>query len=55
MSKKNVTVPTPTTIDTLDLDRVIGGSGTWKDMWDGAGNTGSKGSGSRRGQPGPWS
>ncbi len=33
----------PTTITTTDLDRVTGGSGTVKDTWDGAGNTGYKG------------
>jgi hypothetical protein len=53
--KKHVTVPAPATIDSIALDKVTGGAGTWKDMRDGAGNSGSKGSGSRRGQPGPWS
>jgi hypothetical protein len=33
----------PATINTTDLVRVTGGSGTWKDTWDGAGNTGYKG------------
>jgi len=54
-NSKHVTVPAPATIDTIALDKVIGGSGTWKDIWDGAGDSGAKGSGTRRGQPGPWS
>jgi len=33
----------PATINTTDLVHVTGGSGTRKDAWDGAGNTGSKG------------
>ena len=53
--KKHVTVPAPATIDSIALDKVTGGAGTWKDMRDGAGNSGAKGTGSRRGQPGPWS
>lgn len=55
MKNQSVTVPVLATIDSIALDKVTGGAGTWKDMRDGAGNTGSKGSGTRRGVQGPWS
>ena len=49
--KKHVTVPAPATIDSIALDKVTGGAGTWKDMRDGAGNSGSKGVGKKSPPP----
>lgn len=42
MKTKNTKSEPFTSIDIASLDRVQGGSDTWKDQWDGAGNTGSK-------------
>lgn len=42
------TAPAPVPPDALAAVR--GGSGTYKDLWDGAGNDGYLGSGRRRGQ-----